>query len=70
MYATAPNGSTVARSALTFNSQKLQRLQISLQVDGKIERILPVAAFYYLNSIPDESMTSREFTTQLLGDVE
>ncbi|EYC24432.1 hypothetical protein Y032_0014g2501 [Ancylostoma ceylanicum] len=29
------------------------------QVDGKIERILPVAAFYYLNSIPDESMTSQ-----------
>ncbi|PIO55105.1 hypothetical protein TELCIR_23512, partial [Teladorsagia circumcincta] len=28
------------------------------QVDGKIERTLPVSAFYYLNSVPDESMTS------------
>ncbi|EPB78788.1 hypothetical protein ANCCEY_02178 [Ancylostoma ceylanicum] len=37
------------------------------QVDGKIERILPVAAFYYLNSIPDESMTSRKPAHQLIG---
>ncbi|PIO74900.1 hypothetical protein TELCIR_03089 [Teladorsagia circumcincta] len=29
------------------------------QVDGKIERTLPVSAFYYLNSVPDESMTSQ-----------
>ncbi|XGW24640.1 hypothetical protein V3C99_006234 [Haemonchus contortus] len=29
------------------------------QVDGKIERTLPVAAFYYLNSVPDETMTSQ-----------
>ncbi|KHJ92593.1 hypothetical protein OESDEN_07512, partial [Oesophagostomum dentatum] len=28
-------------------------------VDGKIERTLPVAAFYYLNSVPDETLTSQ-----------
>ncbi|KAK5973910.1 hypothetical protein GCK32_001824 [Trichostrongylus colubriformis] len=29
------------------------------QVDGKIERTLQVSAFYYLNSVPDETMTSQ-----------
>ncbi|CAJ0595145.1 unnamed protein product [Cylicocyclus nassatus] len=29
------------------------------QVDGKIERTLPVAAFYYLSSVPEENVTSQ-----------
>ncbi|WKX88499.1 hypothetical protein Q1695_008273 [Nippostrongylus brasiliensis] len=29
------------------------------QVDGKIERTLPVAAFYYLDSVPDESSVTK-----------
>ncbi|VDN30234.1 unnamed protein product [Cylicostephanus goldi] len=31
------------------------------QVDGKIERTLPVAAFYYLSSVPEENVTSRRW---------
>ncbi|PIO71259.1 hypothetical protein TELCIR_06848 [Teladorsagia circumcincta] len=36
-----------------------RRFYLQQEVDGKIERTLPVSAFYYLNSVPDESMTSQ-----------
>ncbi|KAE9412276.1 hypothetical protein Angca_001684, partial [Angiostrongylus cantonensis] len=35
------------------------------QVDGKIERILSVSAFYYLDSAPDKSVISRKFFNPL-----